>query len=256
MNIFSNIWQHPKTSAAGILIAVVTVTGVLSQQGVTLGALGTGTVVSFIGALAAALLGLLAKDPNSSVKDGSSSNAAAKLGVWMLIALLLPATCLPVVGCDISSDQLKSNASVLASALTGLSSVMQSSDADAASKLELAAQSVNAVVNHWDTASSAGMLNTAAAGVETALSGISSTSKYASLVAIAVAATDAILQLTATKKVSALPVNGVQAKQLAAKRALAGSLVQHRLGRSQAGDLKAAWNKAIVENNLPVQAIR
>ena len=48
MNTVSNIWNHPKTSAAGLLIAVVTVAGVLSQQGVTLGNLGTGTVVSLI----------------------------------------------------------------------------------------------------------------------------------------------------------------------------------------------------------------
>ena len=40
MNAFSNIWNHPKTSAAGLLIAVVSIAGVLSQQGITLGARG------------------------------------------------------------------------------------------------------------------------------------------------------------------------------------------------------------------------
>ena len=63
MNSFSNIWQHPRTSGAGLLIATVTVAGVLSQQGITLGKAGTGSAVSLAGALATAFLGLLARDP-------------------------------------------------------------------------------------------------------------------------------------------------------------------------------------------------
>jgi hypothetical protein len=87
MNILSNIWNHPKTSATGLLIALVTVAGVLSHQGINLGKAGSGTVVSLIGALATAALGLLAKDPEPA---SSSSNTTAKFGVWALIALLLP----------------------------------------------------------------------------------------------------------------------------------------------------------------------
>ncbi len=91
---FKNIWNHPKTSAAGLLIAVASVAGVLSQQGVSLGKVGTGTVVSLASALATALLGLMAKDPGeaasqSAAADGSVSQQA-KLGAWMLIALLIP----------------------------------------------------------------------------------------------------------------------------------------------------------------------
>lgn len=66
MNPLSNIWQHPRTSVAGLLVAALTICGVLSQQGVTLGRAGAGSVVSLIGALAAALLGLLARDPTAS----------------------------------------------------------------------------------------------------------------------------------------------------------------------------------------------
>jgi hypothetical protein len=87
MNPISNIWNHPKTSAAGLLIAVVTIAGVLSQQGITLGAAGTGTVVTLVSGLATALLGLLARDP---VNASSSSGSTAKLGAWALIALLIP----------------------------------------------------------------------------------------------------------------------------------------------------------------------
>jgi hypothetical protein len=95
---FKNIWNHPKTSAAGLLIAVASVAGVLSQQGVSLGKVGTGTVVSLASALATALLGLIAKDPEaasqqvggSASQPAGASSATAKLGAWMLIALLIP----------------------------------------------------------------------------------------------------------------------------------------------------------------------
>jgi hypothetical protein len=96
---FKNIWNHPKTSAAGLLIAVASVAGVLSQQGVSLGKVGTGTVVSLASALATALLGLMAKDPESAGQPvvaqaiqqvGGSAAQQAKLGAWMLVALLIP----------------------------------------------------------------------------------------------------------------------------------------------------------------------
>ena len=94
MNPFSNIWNSPKTSAAGLLIGVITIASVFSQQGITLGAAGSGTVVTLVSGLATALLGLLARDPASSSNGNSanSTNSTAKLGVWALIALLLPFT--------------------------------------------------------------------------------------------------------------------------------------------------------------------
>src|ERR1700692_3084649 len=87
MNSISNIWNHPQTSLAGLLIATLTVAGVLSQQGINLGHAGSGTVITLISAVATALLGLLAKDPGSAAP---STNSTAKLGAWSLIALLLP----------------------------------------------------------------------------------------------------------------------------------------------------------------------
>jgi hypothetical protein len=92
MNYLANIWKHPKTSAAGLLIAILTIAGALSQQGITLGTAGTGTVLSLVCAIATALLGLLAKDPSGA---SSSTGSTAKLGAWALISLLLP---LPFMG--------------------------------------------------------------------------------------------------------------------------------------------------------------
>lgn len=92
MNLMANIWKHPKTSLGGVLISVVTIAGVLSQQGITLGHAGAGTVVTLVSGLATALLGLMAQDPNG---PSQATNSTAKLGAWALIALLLP---LPFIG--------------------------------------------------------------------------------------------------------------------------------------------------------------
>jgi hypothetical protein len=100
MNPLSNIWNHPRTTAAGVLIAAVTVAGVFSQQGVTLGKAGAGTVVTLISAVATALLGLLARDPGETARERwtKSADTAVRLGVWLLIVLLLP---LPwITGCS------------------------------------------------------------------------------------------------------------------------------------------------------------
>jgi hypothetical protein len=101
MNFISNIWNHPKTSVAGVLIAIVTIAGVLSQQGISLGKAGSGTVISLVSAIATALLGLLARDPDqgSGVRD-QGSGSTQKLAAWMLIALLLSST---MTGCSAAS---------------------------------------------------------------------------------------------------------------------------------------------------------
>lgn len=110
VNSISNIWKHPRTSAAGVLIAVATIAGVLTQHGVSLGTFGGGSAVSLAGALATALLGLVARDPNSPAgaqgapaapaascgagcgqpSSSSSPSSTSRLAVWMLIVLLLP----------------------------------------------------------------------------------------------------------------------------------------------------------------------
>jgi hypothetical protein len=78
-----------------LLIGIVTIAGALSQQGITLGKAGNGSVIGLICGIATALLGLLAKDPESAP---SSSSSTVKLGAWALIALLLHLSF--VVGCS------------------------------------------------------------------------------------------------------------------------------------------------------------
>ena len=51
-----------KTTVTGFLSTTLIVSGVLAQQGVSFGTIGKGSGVALIGAMATALLGLLAKD--------------------------------------------------------------------------------------------------------------------------------------------------------------------------------------------------
>jgi hypothetical protein len=60
--ILARVIEHPKTSVMGVLLMVTTLLGVMQQQGVSWGHVGSGTGVSLASALATALLGLLAKD--------------------------------------------------------------------------------------------------------------------------------------------------------------------------------------------------
>ena len=92
MNLISNIWNHPRTSIAGLLIAAINVAAVLAHQGVTFGNAGSGTVIALVSAIATALLGLLSRDPTAAglQQVPASAGQQAKLGAWALIALLLP----------------------------------------------------------------------------------------------------------------------------------------------------------------------
>ena len=60
--VIERVVQHPKTTAAGLLLGLTSVLGVLEQQGVSFGHVGKGSGLSLATGLATALLGLLAKD--------------------------------------------------------------------------------------------------------------------------------------------------------------------------------------------------
>jgi hypothetical protein len=97
MNLIANIWNHPRTSAAGLLIGIISVSGALTQQGITLGSAGKGTVITLVSAIASALLGLLARDPDPAAQ--CSATSTAKLGALLLCSLLIAGT-LPMTGCS------------------------------------------------------------------------------------------------------------------------------------------------------------
>ncbi len=242
MNLFANIWNHPKTSAAGLLIAVVSIAGVLSQQGISLGKAGTGTVVSLASALATALLGLLAKDPEAASQRGGASSVSAKLGAWILIALTLSAT-LPTTGCTASTSELQSDATTLASALNNLAAAIQTSDATAANNLKTAAAALTAAVQSGITGPAwEQVLNAATSGAEVVLSAIPVTAPYAALLAIAVAAAEAIIANTMSGRTSVKAQAAGNNGNLLWYTRTGRGLLRHRLGRGPAGDFKASWN--------------
>jgi hypothetical protein len=263
MNFFANIWNQPKTSAAGLLIAVASIAGVLSQQGVTLGKAGTGTVVTLLSALATALLGLLAKDPAEAgqrVGEPGSRRAGptgtAKLGAWMLIVLTLGAT-LPATGCTASTSELQSDATALASALNNLAVVVQTSDATVANNLKTAAAALTAAVQSGITGPAwEQVLNAATSAAEVVLSAIPVTAPYAALLAIAVAAAEAIIANTVsggTQVKAEAPGNN--ANLLWYSRTGRG-LLRHRFGRGPAGDFKASWNAEAAATGFAGAAVK
>ncbi len=62
VGLIDRVVKHPKTTAAGLLIGLTSVLGVLEQQGVSFGHVGKGTGISLAAGLATALLGLFSKD--------------------------------------------------------------------------------------------------------------------------------------------------------------------------------------------------
>lgn len=91
MNSFANLRNHPKTTFAGVLLGAVTIFTVFMQQGVTLGNLGTGTVVSLVIGVCTALLGMLARDPGAAqagVQNPMGAKADSTLRAVLVFALL------------------------------------------------------------------------------------------------------------------------------------------------------------------------
>lgn len=179
-----------------------------------------------------------------------------KFGGLALILLLLVGT-MPVMatsGCSV--NELKADATTLASALNSLAGAIQATDPSVAANLEVAANSLIAAANGtgvgpaWEQA-----LNAAAAGAEAIMSAIPITAPFATLLAIAVAAAELIISHT---------TSSAAVKALA--RANAGNtlwylrtgspLVKHRFARSQSGDVKAAWNLAAIQTGYASAVIK
>lgn len=256
MNVLTNIWNQPKTSAAGLLIAVVSIAGVLSQQGISLGKAGTGTVVTLLSALATALLGLLAKDPETGTEGPRVQGTNTKLGAWMLIALTLSAT-LPTTGCTASTSELQSDAATLASALNNLATAIQTSDATAANNLKTAAAALTAAVQSGITGPAwEQVLNAATSGAEVVLSAIPVTAPYAALLAIAVAAAEAIIANTMGGRTSVKAEAGGNNGNLLWYTRTGRGLLRHRFGRGPAGDFKASWNAEAAASGFAGAAVK
>lgn len=118
--MLSNIWNHPVTSFIGLLLGIVAVANALLSQGVTLGNLGSGTVISLVVAVATALLGLLAKDPTAQT-SGSGSSSRTGL-VFLLVAGVMLLCALP--SCAQSATTTTTTAASSGTGLTTSSSAL------------------------------------------------------------------------------------------------------------------------------------
>jgi outer membrane murein-binding lipoprotein Lpp len=167
-----------------------------------------------------------------------------KFGAVALILLLLAGT-MPVVtttGC--STNELKADATTLAAALNNLAGAIQGVDPTVAANLETAATALTNAANGagsgpaWEQ-----VLNAAAAGAEAIMAAIPVTAPYAMLLSIAVAAAEVIIANTmSSSQVKAARV--ANAGNLIWYMRTGKPLIKHRLGRSRADDMKAAWNAA------------
>lgn len=204
------------------------------------------------GAVIVALYHLYTKTPALATAEYK----AQKLGAVALILLLLLGT-MPVMatsGC--SSSELQADATTLANALTGLAGAIQATNPSIAASLKTAAASLTAAANGtgvgpaWEQA-----LNAAAAGAEVVMSAIPITAPFATLLSIAVAAAELIISNTTSSTGAKAVVRTNAASMLWYLRA-GTPLVKHRLGRSRAGDVKAAWNVAAIETGFATAVLK
>lgn len=198
--MFSNIWQHPKTTILGILTALGTIIPVLSAQGVTLGHIGTGSGLALVSSLAAAIGLAVSKDPGSITIPASSSGSTQKLGCWALIALLLAssAVIVPAAGCNgpLTKAQLEAWAADVDS---GVKALLPALSPQASSYLA----AFDAAVNGWQGGSAVNDIVSATHALEDALGATNLDSKY-------VNAADVILNVLDTILVS-LPASSTPA---------------------------------------------
>jgi hypothetical protein len=148
-NILSNIVNHPKTTVSGLLIGLVTIAGVLSQQGITLGNAGKGTIVSLIAGVASALLGLLARDPGpAAIPPVPPAGDTQKLAALMLCSIVLMGSVAGCSGAQVAQDivnwtpTIVSSAQVVGTVVSGLDPAIAPGVALAVAGFDVAAQTL------------------------------------------------------------------------------------------------------------------
>ncbi len=153
-------------------------------------------------------------------------------------------------GCTISAATIKADGQAVATACQGIAAQLAVTNPQLAADLITAANGLLAVTGNWQTGSAIAVFNDAASAVEIALAAIPMTSIYAPLVAIAVAAVD-ILIANINPAGSPMAVNAsARTNALIHYKQVGQQAIKHRFLRSQAGDIKAAWDAAVTVNHL------
>lgn len=188
-----------KTTVNGILaFMIATLTTLLAfqapaalQQGADRSWLYITAGANLLLALCRAWVGLLQTDaPAKPVIAPGTYTTGAKLGVWMLIALLLPATML--MGCP-SQQNLSALVTVLGNASASIAAL--EGNTALAAKLKTDTAAAASAVTNWKKGSAATEVIEALNLVEADLDLIPGTSQYAPLVDLAIGTVESILEI-------------------------------------------------------------
>jgi hypothetical protein len=253
MNPFSNIWNHPKTTVAGLLISVITIAGVLSQQGVTLGRAGTGTIVALIAAIATALLGLLARDPASSASSSaSSSSGVQKMGSLMLCALLLSGSfivTIPATGC--SESQVVGEINTVLTQATNVLAVVDPSNTALIADLQNGIAALKAAEASWQSGSGVQIVINALNTIEDITAVIPLTAEFSPLIDVLVAGIEVALNALWPSSTLTAAVTGTS-PAIAMKAHTLQHVNPHKgrvtLSHPSAKAFKAQWNAVAKAN--------
>jgi hypothetical protein len=171
--------------------------------------------------------------------SSSSSTTQSKLGAWMLIAILLPATMMPMTGCTVTLKQISADAVDIGNSALQIGKAIETVYPAVAAKVEVAANDVVSVAQALGSgATTKAALESALYTLYSILAVIPQTAAIAQFIPIVVAAIDILFthlgQSQTSLKSLRNPYAGVAA-------------INHRPMRSLEGDFHAAWNNAVVE---------
>lgn len=263
--MISNLWKHPKTTVVGLLLGAVQIGTVLMHAGVVAN--------PWLGAsvgIATALLGMFAKDPSagSAAAAGSSgASGVSKLGAWMLIALLVPAT-VPQMGCTQSQIQETENlVNVVIQAAGNMAAIADPGSAWATAMPAALAGLKTAEANFAAGTGAAVDVSDAMLAVEDVIAEVEPNSKVSELADILTTAIDAALAMLPAPTAAAgantamrsaprltLAAYSVRPAKAARYNHHNRASIHHRLFRTRAGDFKAEWNKAVAKNKALAKA--
>lgn len=194
-----------------------------------------------------AIVACAAKAPDVHT-DLHVASATQKM-VSVALCLTMFSTLLPMAGCSQSTAQIAAEGKAVSNALLMVANIENGADPAVGERLTQIANSIAAITSNWQTGSSEALFNDAANAAEVVLAQIPQTAIIAPLIPIAVAAIDLLIE-TIHPPASPAASGAVELSSVALSAHTAhianpykGAKIKHRLFRSKAGDIKAAWNE-------------
>ena len=166
--------------------------------------------------------------------------------IAILTSVALWAATLPVVGCTVTAQQIQEEGATVGNMLISMANVVQ--DPASAAKLQKIGQGLIAATANFQLGSPTAIINDSINAAEVVLASIPKTQAIALLLPIAEAAIDILIaNLNKT--------TGKMGPVTLAQSTVTMASVHHRLFRSPAGDMKAAYNDTVTKNKIAVPLI-